>query len=308
MPDTNPHDPGGRCMPVIAVHAGAGGLTVKLTDHEPECREVLERVLATARRLLEQGADALEVVRSAVIIMEDFELFNAGKGAALCSDGSAQMSASLMRGSDRAAGAVAGVQHVKNPIVAANAVLESDQVLLIAAHADEFANAHGAERCPNEYFITERQQGNLRAAVTTDNPGTVGAVCLDANGVLAAATSTGGINGQPPGRVGDSPLIGAGTWADGRVAVSCTGDGELFIRSGTARSIAAAIEHGASLGAATDRALADVSELGGSGGLIACDAHGAVALAFSTEAMPRGIWRAGAEPVVWVTEPAWRAP
>jgi beta-aspartyl-peptidase (threonine type) len=291
---------------VIAVHAGAGALTRKLTEHDRECRAVLLEVLANARRLLEQGVGAVEVARTAVTIMEDFELFNAGRGSALCSDGSVQMSASLMRGVDRAAGAVAGVRHTKNPILGASAVLDSPQVLLIGEYADECARAHGVEQRPNEYFITERQQGNLQRHFG-DSPGTVGAVCLDASGLLAAATSTGGVLGQPPGRVGDSPLIGAGNWADRHVAVSCTGDGEMFIRSGASRSIAALIEHGVSLGAATDRALADVGELGGSGGLVACDSAGAVALPFSTRAMPRGLWRAGTEPVAWVTEPAWRA-
>ena len=287
-------------MPLIAIHAGAGARTVKLLDHDAEIREVLEHVLDTGRRLLEQGADAVVVVKAAVVLMEDFELFNAGRGAALCSDGSAQMSASVMRGSDRAAGGVAGVMHTKNPVLAAGSVLESYQVLMIGEHAEEFARGKGAEQRPNEYFITERQQGNLRRHVEEYPAGTVGAVCVDAGGALAAATSTGGVTGQPPGRVGDSPLIGSGTWADGAVAVSCTGDGELFIRTGVARTIASLVEHGRSLSDAAERALADVSSLGGTGGLIACGTDGSVSLAFTTEAMPRGLWRAGGEPQLWV--------
>jgi L-asparaginase / beta-aspartyl-peptidase len=289
--------------PLIAIHAGAGGRTVKLRDHDAEIREALGEVLDAARRLLEQGTDAVDVVKAAVTIMEDFELFNSGRGAALCSDGSAQLSASVMRGSDRAAGGVAGVMHTKNPVLAAGSVLESYQVLMIGEHAEEFARLHGAEQRPNDYFITERQQDNLRRHVEEYPTGTVGAVCVDASGALAAATSTGGVTGQPPGRVGDSPLIGAGTWADEVVAVSCTGDGELFIRTGVARTVASLIEHGESLAAAADRALADVSSLGGTGGLIACRADGSVALPFTTEAMPRGLWRAGDEPRVWLVEP-----
>jgi L-asparaginase / beta-aspartyl-peptidase len=288
--------------PLIAIHAGAGALSVKLADHEAEIRDVLGEVLGAGRRLLEEGADAVDVVKAAVVIMEDYEFFNAGRGSALCSDGSAQMSASVMRGSDRAAGGVAGVMHTKNPIVAAGTVLDSYQVLMIGEHAEEFARRSGAEQRPNEYFITERQQGNLARHVAEYSAGTVGTVCVDANGTLAAATSTGGVLGQPPGRVGDSPVIGAGTWADGGVAVSCTGDGELFIRAAVARTIAALVERGASLREAADSALAEVSELGGTGGLIACGADGSVELPFTTEAMPRGVWRQGGEPQVWVTE------
>jgi isoaspartyl peptidase/L-asparaginase-like protein (Ntn-hydrolase superfamily) len=287
---------------VIGIHAGAGPLSPKLRDHYDECRDALDRALAAGRDLLERGAAAVDAVTAAVTVMEDFELFNAGRGAALCTDGSAQLSAALMRGGDRAAGAVAGLTRTKNPILAAAAVLSSPQVLLIGEHADGFASSHGAEQTDGDYFITARQLRNLRTRVTADSPGTVGAVALDAHGVLAAATSTGGIMGQPPGRVGDSPLIGAGTWADDYVAVSCTGDGELFVRSAVARTIAMRVEQGTPIADATRLALDDVASLGGTGGVIACDAHGAVSLSYSTEAMPRGVWRAGGEPQVWITE------
>ncbi len=289
-------------MTVIGIHAGAGPRSPKLRDHYDECRDALERALAAGRDLLERGAAAVDAVTAAVTVMEDFELFNAGRGAALCTDGSAQLSASLMRGEDRVAGAVAGLTRTKNPILAAAAVLSSPQVLLIGEPADEFASGHGAEQTDGDYFITERQLRNLRTRVTADSPGTVGAVALDAHGILAAATSTGGIMGQPPGRVGDSPLIGAGTWADDYVAVSCTGDGELFIRSAVARTIAMRVEQGTPIAAATRLALDDVASLGGTGGVIACDARGTVSLPYSTEAMPRGVWRAGAEAQVWVSE------
>jgi beta-aspartyl-peptidase (threonine type) len=287
---------------VIGIHAGAGPRSPKLRDHYDECHDALVRALAAGRELLERGADAVDAVTLAVTVMEDFELFNAGRGAALCTDGCVQLSASLMRGADRAAGAVAGVSRTKNPILAAAAVLASPQVLLIGDHADAFADRHGAEQVSPDYFVTERQLRNLRAATTDVSTGTVGAVALDAYGVLAAATSTGGIIGQPPGRVGDSPVIGAGTWADRHAAVSCTGDGELFIRSAVARTIAFRAEQGTTLADATRLSLEDVESLGGTGGVIACDAHGALSLPYTTEAMPRGVWRAGAEPQVWVTE------
>jgi beta-aspartyl-peptidase (threonine type) len=155
--------------------------------------------------------------------------------------------------------------------------------------------------------VTERQRQRLADRLaegegrqTAVEQETVGAVCLDATGVLAAATSTGGLTGQRRGRVGDSPLIGAGTWADRRVAVSCTGQGEAFMRAGAARLVAALIEHGHSLESAAHEALATVADCGGSGGLIAVDAHGKVATPLSTGAMPRGVWRAGEKPVTTV--------
>ncbi|HEY2440465.1 MAG TPA: isoaspartyl peptidase/L-asparaginase [Solirubrobacteraceae bacterium] len=281
--------------PLVVIHAGAGSGR-SLRDHEERCHAVLQGALSGARAALEAGGDATEAVQAAVRTLEDFELFNAGRGAALCSDGSAELSAAIMRGSDRAAGAVAGIRHARWPIDAARSVLRSDQVLMIGGHADVYAAEMGAEQVPTSYFITERQRDALRAKVAGEDHGTVGAVCLDRHGTLAAATSTGGINGQPPGRVGDSPLIGAGTWADAHVAVSCTGDGEAFIRAGAARGVAALVAHGASLVDACDAVLADVGELGGAGGVIAVDARGNAALPFVTPAMPRGLWRPGSDP------------
>jgi beta-aspartyl-peptidase (threonine type) len=253
----------------------------------------LREAAGAARAALEAGADAAGAVQAAVGILEGFELFNAGRGAALCSDGSAELSAAIMRGSDRAAGAVAGIRRAKQPIDAAVAVLASNQVLMIGGHADAYAAEMGAEQVPTGYFVTDRQRDALAARAAAEAHGTVGAVCLDRHGGLAAATSTGGISGQPPGRVGDSPLIGAGTWADARVAVSCTGDGEAFIRAGAARAVAALVAQGASLAAACDNVLADVGELGGVGGMIAVDASGSAALPFVTAAMPRALWRPG---------------
>jgi isoaspartyl peptidase/L-asparaginase-like protein (Ntn-hydrolase superfamily) len=225
--------------------------------------------------------------------MESFPLFNAGYGSALCADGSIEMSAALMRGSDRAAGAVAAIKRTKHPIVAAQALLGSEQVLMIGEHADEYAAAHGAEQWEPSMFVTERQRKRLQARLAWREHGTVGAVCLDSAGALAAATSTGGRTGQPPGRVGDTPLIGAGTWADQHLAVSCTGEGEAFIRAGAARLLGALLEQGIALDMAARTVLAEVGRVGGRGGLIALDGHGEVTMPFTTEAMQRGVWRPG---------------
>ncbi|HEY6398742.1 MAG TPA: isoaspartyl peptidase/L-asparaginase, partial [Solirubrobacteraceae bacterium] len=219
------------------------------------------------------------------------------------SDGSVQLSAGVMRGSDRAAGAVAALTRTEHPILAARFVLDSDQVLMAGEAADRRAAELGATQRENSFFVTERQWARLRGRAHELARGTVGAVCLDVRGALAAATSTGGRSGQPPGRVGDSPLIGAGTWADERVAISCTGAGEAFIRAGAARQIAMLLQSGMALEDATERALADVAALGGRGGLIALDSTGAMSTPLLRGVMPGGSWRAGSEPAVWVTEP-----
>lgn len=289
--------------PTILIHAGAGPLGAELREHGEEATRTLHDVLRGAGRRLDEGERAEAVVIAAVEDMEDCGLFNAGYGAALCSDGSVELSAAVMRGSDRAAGGVAGLRVVRHPVRAAEIVLESDQVLMIGERAEQLALAGGAEHWENSQFVTDRQRARFLAAAP-DEPedrGTVGAVCLDAHGNLAAATSTGGISGQPPGRVGDSPLIGAGTWADGGTAVSCTGDGEAFIRAGVARWMAARVAHGASIETAAREALDEVGGFGGTGGLIALDRAGRLALPFTTEAMPRGIWQAGRPSEVLLT-------
>ncbi len=285
--------------PLVAIHAGAGGGRAVLAQ-EDRCHAALRRALGSARDELELGADATAAVLAAVRVLEDCELFNAGYGAALCADGSAELSAAVMRGSDRAAGAVAGLRRTRQPIDAAGWVMGSDQVLLIGENGDAYAAAMGVEQVANDYFVTARQRELLqdRLAGAGEAHGTVGAVCRDAQGRLAAATSTGGISGQPPGRVGDSPLIGAGTWADDRVAVSCTGDGEAFVRAAAAHSVAALMARASGLAEACATVLADVGTLGGTGGLIAVDAHGDAAMPFVTAAMPRGLWRPGHDPVV----------
>jgi L-asparaginase / beta-aspartyl-peptidase len=286
--------------PALLIHAGEGDMTNALQEHEPHFREALLGALAAGRQILQADGEAIDAVQSAVAEMESCALFNAGRGSALCSDGSVQLSAALMRGSDRAAGAVTAVTRTEHPILAARFVLDSDQVLMAGEWADRRAAELGATQRENSFFVTEQQLAQLRGRAHELARGTVGAVCLDGRGVLAAATSTGGRSGQPPGRVGDSPLVGAGTWADDRVAVSCTGAGEAFIRAGAAHQIAMLLQRGAALAQAAERALADVAGLGGRGGLIALDRTGATATPVLSGVMPGGIWRPGSEPDVWV--------
>jgi len=318
-----------RAHPAVAIHAGAGALSAELREHEGEVRGALLSALGDARQLLERGERAEQAAVAAVQAMERFALFNAGLGSVLCADGTVQMSAAVMRGHDRAAGAVAGLRSIVHPILGAREVLDLPEVLLIGADAERWLAERGLQRQPNEAFVTERQRRRLRAQLAPQladpagggrsgaephsdrgeppagdgggDRGTVGAVCLDREGRLAAATSTGGISGQPPGRVGDSPLVGAGTWADRRVATSCTGDGEAFIRAGAARLLAARVECGAKLREACERTLVEVAALGGGGGLIALDSAGNHALVFNTGAMPRAVWSAGGEPAVFIT-------
>jgi L-asparaginase / beta-aspartyl-peptidase len=284
---------------VIAVHGGAGGLGSELLESADEYRKALASALTAGAGALDAGGGGVEAVRAAVMVMEDFPLFNAGHGAALCDDGSVELSASVMRGSDQAAGAVTLVQHTRNPVAAAAAMLDQPEVLLAGERADAFAAARGLEQLDPSEFVTERQRRRL-AARLGGGGATVGAVCLDGHGRLAAATSTGGLHGQRPGRVGDSPVIGAGTWADRRVAVSCTGKGEAFVRAGASRLLAALVASGMALEAAASAVLDEVAACDGDGGLIAVDEAGEVVLPFSTEAMPRGVWRHGEDPVVSV--------
>ncbi len=283
---------------VIAVHGGAGGLGPDLRERASEYREALRSALeAGAAAAGAPGGTAVDAVRAAVMVMEDFPLFNAGHGAALCDDGSVELSASAMRGSDQAAGGVALVRRTRHPVAAAVAMLDQPEVLLAGERADAFAAARGLEQGDPSQFVTERQRRRLASRVSGGGA-TVGAVCLDAAGLLAAATSTGGLHGQRPGRVGDSPVIGAGTWADRHVAVSCTGKGEAFVRAGASRLLGALVSCGAGLQDAARTVLDAVGQCGGDGGLIAVDAHGQVVLPFSTDAMPRGVWRDGEDPVV----------
>ncbi|MEQ1566781.1 MAG: isoaspartyl peptidase/L-asparaginase, partial [Myxococcota bacterium] len=257
-------------------------------------------------RVLERGGTAVDAVESAVVALEEDPLFNAGRGAVLAADGSIELDAAVMDGRDRRAGAVACVTTARNPIKLARAVMDhTPHVLLIAHGAEALARELGLERVDPEWFRTPERAAHLadvraRAEARPDVYGTVGAVALDQAGHLAAATSTGGTVNKRPGRVGDSPIVGAGTFAwDETAAVSATGHGEPFIRLGVAARVSAWIEIGGlSLDEATARVMLDLEPLGGRGGLIAVDRRGRVATPFNTAGMFRGWQRPDAPPVV----------
>ena len=250
--------------------------------------------------MLAAGGSALEAVTGAVVALENDPLFNAGRGSVFTTAGTQEMDASVMDGRDHRAGAVAGIFGPRNPVLAARAVMEhSDHVLLIGAGALAFCRQHCIVFAEPSYFSTEERLRELRDALTKRGyapagEGTVGAVARDCDGNLAAATSTGGMTGKTLGRVGDSPIIGAGTYADNATcAVSATGHGEFFIRYGAAFEIAARLRHaGQSLQQAADGVVEALAALGGRGGAVAVDRKGALALPFNTAGMYRGYVRA----------------
>lgn len=273
--------------PVIVIHGGAGVLRAD----KPSARQraVLEQALEAGYEILTGGGKGLDAVAAAVVVLEDSPLFNAGRGSSFNSDGEIEMDASIMDGATLRAGAVAAVRRIRNPILAARAVMEASRhVLLAGSGAERFARKQGLALERPEYFHTEKRLSALRKNLRNYH-GTVGAVALDAAGNLAAATSTGGYTGKLPGRVGDSPIIGAGTYADNRAcAVSGTGHGEAFIRAAVAYDVSARLRYsGASLATATAAALRNVADLGGDGGLIAVDRRGNVAMPFNSEGMYR---------------------
>ncbi len=290
----------------LAVHGGAG--TIDQASLTPERRAAyragLARALDAGHAILADGGTALDAVTAAVCALEDEPLFNAGRGAVYTAAGTQEMDAAIMDGRDRRAGAVAGLFGPRNPIRAARAVMEhSEHVMLLGDGALAIARQAGLDFADRDYFFTEARwqalQDTLRqraAGVDDGDParkhGTVGAVARDRSGHLAAATSTGGMTAKAPGRVGDSPIIGAGTFADDATcAVSCTGHGELFIRWTAAAEIAARMRHrGETLAAAADHVvMRDLLAVGGSGGLVAVAADGTVALPFNSAGMYRGV-------------------
>jgi len=280
----------------IVVHGGAGALTPDGDGGVSGAEAGAAAALEAGHAVLLAGGSALDAVEAAVVVLEDDPEFNAGRGAALTEYGRVELDASVMDGTERAAGAVAAVRGVRNPVRAARAVLaEGRHVLLVGAPATEFAATAGLGFEAETWFVTDGQRRALNRNGSADAArGTVGAVARDARGHLAAATSTGGVAGQRLGRVGDSPLVGAGTWADdATVAVSCTGHGESIIRAALAHEVDALLRHGGlSLQEACDAAIAGLARYGGDGGLIAVSARGEVAATFSSPAMARG-WRVG---------------
>lgn len=282
----------------LLIHGGAG--VMRRDEMTPEMdasyRAGLNAALDAGAKVLASGGKAVDAVQAAVIVLEDNPDFNAGRGAVLTREGVAELDASIMDGRDRRAGAVVQVRTVKNPIRAARYVMDkTGRVMFAGPDVDEMAKAAGLEIVPPEYFITPRRLEALKRAIAgtfvpMDRYGTVGAVAMDRDGNLAAATSTGGLNAKPPGRVGDVPVIGAGTYADNAsCAVSATGDGEYFIRATVARMICARVAmQDMSAGQAAKATLDEVKALGGTGGVIVLSHDGSVALSMNSEGMFRG--------------------
>jgi len=294
----------------LAVHGGAGTIrrnTISAVQ-EAEYHAGLRRALEVGRAILAAGGSALDAVTQAVIALEDDPLFNAGRGAVFTSAGTLEMDAAVMDGRDRRAGAVAGILGPKNPVLAARGVLEHTcHVLLVGEGALAFCREHAIPFAEPAYFATEARWLALQETLArrarglpderdddeARRHGTVGAVARDREGNLAAATSTGGMTGKLPGRIGDSPLVGAGTFADNATcAISATGDGEFFIRFCVAHEVAARLRHyGDPLAEAAGAVIAELGRIGGSGGLVAVGCDGDLALPFNCSGMYRGFVR-----------------
>ncbi|HTV17197.1 MAG TPA: isoaspartyl peptidase/L-asparaginase [Polyangiaceae bacterium] len=310
----------------LAIHGGAGALPASRVPVEriDEMRRDLGLALDAGLAVLGAGGSSLDAVVAAIVVMEDSRVFNAARGAVLRNDGSARLDASVMSGEGRRAGAVCVLRGAKNPVRVAQAVLaRGREVLLAGDEADRFAREAGLELRPADYFITDYRREQLARLASRegmaldhdvalpasgkppDEGQTVGAVALDMHGHLAAATSTGGMTNASPGRVGDSPIIGAGTWAsDDTVAVSATGTGEFFIRAAFAHEVHSRVAwRGSELGPAAREALDLVTALGGQGGCVAVDRAGRVTTPFTTSAMPRAYQAAGGPRSVYVLEP-----
>lgn len=282
----------------LVIHGGAGvmkrgGMSA---EREAAYKAALQAALNTGEAILKEGGTSLDAIEAVIRVMEDDSLFNSGRGAVLTHKGKAELDASIMDGSDKNAGAVAGVQRVKHPITAARKVMEaSKHVMLSGKGAETFADQQGLTMIENDYFITARRKAALERIIAreleTQEKGTVGAVALDKAGNLAAGTSTGGMMNKRYGRIGDSPVIGAGTYADNQTcAVSCTGHGEFFIRYAVAYDVSAMMAYGGkSVVEASDEIINQkLKDIGGSGGLIAVDHQGNVAMPFNSSGMFRG--------------------
>ena len=292
-------------MPIfaIAIHGGAGTISrgALSSEREQAYRSALEKAVRSGHSILANHGSSLDAVTAAVTTLEDDPLFNAGHGAVFSAAGENELDAAIMDGATLKAGAVAGVKRVKNPVLAARAVMEkTPHVMLAGPGADAFAATQGLAIVEPDYFYTQtrwdalqretaRRRGNGEPLSEEDKHGTVGAVAVDAAGNLAAATSTGGHTHKLPGRIGDTPIIGAGTYADNRAcAISATGDGEYFIRLNAGHEIAARMRFlGESLQQATEFVLQEVEQAGGSGGMVAVGRQGQIAMPFNTQGMYR---------------------
>lgn len=285
----------------LALHGGAG--TIQAANMAPgelqAHHDGLRAALQAGHRVLAAGGPALDAVTVAVVALEDNPLFNAGRGAVFTAAGMQEMDAAAMDGATLHAGAVAGIRGPRNPILAARAVMEHSQHVLLAGEgALTFLRAHGVAFADDAYFHTPRRWDALQRVLAAqgtarddaDRHGTVGAVACDAHGNLAAATSTGGMTGKQPGRIGDSPLPGAGTWADATCALSATGHGESFIRIAAGHELSARMRlAGDGLDAAAAAVMAALAAVGGDGGFVAVDRAGRVAMPFSSAGMYRGV-------------------
>jgi L-asparaginase / beta-aspartyl-peptidase len=302
----------------LAIHGGAG--VIERGDLTPakeaEYRAGLNAALAAGQKVLAASGSSLDAVEATIRVLEDNPLFNAGRGAVFTADGHNELDASIMNGATLAAGAVAGVTHTRNPISLARAVMaNSPHVMLARDGADQFSVEQGLPQAPPEYFRTEERwqqllewrRDNAAQLDRTHSRGTVGAVAIDVNGHVAAGTSTGGMTGKRWGRIGDSPVIGAGTYAaDGNCAVSATGSGEYFIRASAARQLCDRIAwHGEDVQSAASTTIANIGSIGGDGGVIAMDGGGRIAFAMNTTGMYRG-WVSSSVPAataIYSSEP-----
>ncbi|MDR4520214.1 MAG: isoaspartyl peptidase/L-asparaginase [Nitrosomonas sp.] len=296
----------------LIIHGGAGDIRRERlkAEREQAFTEVMEQSLQAGYAVLVAGGSSIDAVIAAIAVMEDSPLFNAGKGAVFSHEGRNELDAAIMDGASLRAGAVAGVTTLRNPIRAAHAVMtQSRHVMLIGQGAEAFAGEQGLEIVDPAYFFDQHRWNQLQKAITREQialdhdmddeaqpandekHGTVGAVALDRHGNLAAGTSTGGLTNKRYGRVGDTPVIGAGTYADNRsVAVSATGTGEMFIRTAAAFNTASQVRLlGKPVADAADIVLAEIAAIGGEGGLIALNAQGEYAMRFNTRGMFRGV-------------------
>ncbi len=297
---------------VLVIHGGAGTITREnmTTEKEKAYRAKLAEALKAGYTEIKKGSSSVDAVAAAIVIMEDSPLFNAGKGAVFTSDGKNELDASIMDGKDLSAGSIAGVHTIKNPIKAAIAVMQkSAHVMLAGSGAEIFAKENGLEIVDPNYFWTKERwdglqklkkkksektsktsQNNIQDSYLIDQKfGTVGAVALDKNGNITAGTSTGGMSNKKFGRIGDSPIIGAGTYANAQVGISGTGWGEFFIRATAARTVAAKMEYqNKDLKTAAQETIDQIEKMAGDGGLIALDKDGNIAMPFNTAGMYRG--------------------
>jgi L-asparaginase / beta-aspartyl-peptidase len=279
---------------VLVIHGGAGTISRERMSsaQESEYHNKLNEALDAGENILKNGGSSLEAVKAAIIIMEDSPLFNAGVGAVFTNQKMVELDASVMDGKTLNAGAIAGVTDIKNPILGAIAVMEdSPHVMLAGKGASDFARERGLDIVDNSYFHTRRRLDAVTREIEQDKNGTVGAVALDMAGNLAAGTSTGGMSNKKYGRIGDSPIIGAGNYANNNTcAVSATGHGEFFIRMVVAYDISALMEYGKmSLQEASEKVINEkLVEAGATGGIVAVDSHGNISMPFNTSGMYRG--------------------